>query len=122
MENETKKRVIGRPFVKNDPRINRRGTPRSFDQLRKLAQSIGAELVVDSEGRKLTVAEAVLRKLASSGDAQANRIFLEYGFGRVPDKIETTGLENKTTLILHYGHEKDPEQRERLLGDGNYPR
>jgi hypothetical protein len=110
------RRVIGKPFVKGDPRINRRGTPKSFEQLRKLAQSIGAELVTDGQGRKLTVAEAVLRKLASSGDPQANRIFLEYGFGRPPDKIETTGLENKT-LILHFGHEKDRVERELLLRD-----
>jgi hypothetical protein len=34
------------------------------------------------------------------------KAFVEYAFGKVPDKIETTGLENKTTLILHWPHER----------------
>jgi len=29
----------------------------------------------------------------------------EYAFRKVPDKIETNPLENKTRLILHYAHE-----------------
>jgi hypothetical protein len=35
----------------------------------------------------------------------------------VPDKLETNPLENKQTLILHYGHERERIERERLLGD-----
>jgi hypothetical protein len=49
--------------------------------------------------------------------ARAARV--EYAFGKVPDKIESTGLENKKTLILHYGHEFDRLKRERRLGNGD---
>jgi hypothetical protein len=114
MENEKQRRAIGRPFVRGDVRINRTGRPKSFDELRKLAQQIGHEKVRDSNGVTLTVAEAVLRKLVQSNDPHALRIFLEYGYGKPVDKIETN-LEPRTTLRLFYGHER--EQR-RLL-DGN---
>ena len=32
--------------------------------------------------------------------------FVEIAYGKVPDKLETNPLENKTTLILHYAHER----------------
>ena len=34
---------------------------------------------------------------------------MEYAFGKVPDKLDTGDFRQKTTLILHYGHEK-PDQ------------
>ena len=33
------------------------------------------------------------------------RSFVEYSYGKPPDRLDATGLENKTTLILHYDHE-----------------
>jgi hypothetical protein len=121
MEEETKKRrVIGRPFTRGDPRINRRGRPKSFDELRRLAVAIACEVVTDDVGNKITLLEGVLRSLACSKDPQAKRVFLEYAYGRPPDKIETTGLEDKKTLILHYHHEL--EGKRHLLGNENYPR
>ena len=47
------------------------------------------------------------------------RAFVEYAFGKVPDKLETDPLEEKKMLILYYGHEK-PKGRsgdEHLLGN-----
>jgi hypothetical protein len=106
MEEEIeKRRVIGKPFARGDARINRDGRPRGFDEMRKLAQRIAAEKVVDSDGNSLTVAEAILRSWAKSNEPQLQRAFIEYAFGKVPDKLETNPLENKQTLILHYGHE-----------------
>ena len=67
----------------------------------------------------MTRIERVLRKLASSSDPQALRIFLEYGFGRPVDRVEVGELQPKTTLILHYGHEKERLERDGLLGDGD---
>jgi hypothetical protein len=93
--------VTGKGFLPGDPRINRKGRPRSFDQLRALAQKIAHQELGES---KLTVAEAILRSWAKS--PQHQRDFIEYAFGKVPDKLETTGLENKTTLILHFDHER----------------
>ncbi len=124
MEKEREKRrgVTGKGFVKGDPRINRKGRPRSFDQLRKLAQQIADEAVTDSNGHKIRLAEAILRSWAESKEPILQKAFMEYAFGKVPDKLETNPLENKKTLILHYGHEFKRLERDRLLGDDNPPR
>jgi len=103
-----------RPFVKGDPRINRKGRPRSFDELRKLGQAIAHETVTDKRGERITVAEAILWSWAESKQPILQKAFIEYAFGKVPDKLETNPLEQRKTLILHYGHER-PENGERLL-------
>ena len=120
METEKNKRVIGKAFVKNDPRINRRGRPKGFDAFRRKAQEIACEKVIDERGISMTCAEAVLRSWARSEEPALQRAFIEYAFGKVPDKLESTGLENKTSLILHYGHEfkrRMERSSEGLLGD-----
>ena len=120
MNTGKQRRVIGKPFVKGDVWINRSGRPRSFDQLRLLAQQIGQEKVRDENGALLTVAEMVLRKLVQSNDARALQIFLEYGYGAPPTKIDCETLDTKTVLHLHYGHEeKKVESEQRLLDNGN---
>jgi hypothetical protein len=75
-------------FRKGDPRINRKGRPRSFDALRELALMIAHErtgIVVDGHG--VTVAEAILRQWAQSKNPHLQRAFIEIAFGKVPDKI-----------------------------------
>ncbi len=119
----TCKKVPGRPFVNgNDPRRNLKGRPRTFDQARALAQSIAHERTTLFKGKLMTVAEKILREWAESKEPQLQKAFIEYCFGKVPDKLESTGLENKKTLILHYGHEFKRLERDRLLGDDNPPR
>lgn len=71
----------GKGFVKGDKRINRKGRPRSFDALRKLAQEIACRPLRESE---YTRAEAILVKW-STGDFQEQKAFLEIGYGKVPD-------------------------------------
>lgn len=83
-------------FKKSDPRINRKGRPRSFDALRELAQQIaheaatsgGGPLVID--GHVVTVTEAILRKWAASQNPQLQRAFIEVAFGKVPDDVKLT--------------------------------
>jgi hypothetical protein len=58
------------------------------------------------KGKKMTAAEAMVRHATKSKDPALYRLAFEYGFGKVPDKLETTGLENRTQLILHYQHER----------------
>ncbi len=119
METEKNGRVIGKAFVKGDSRINRSGRPRGFDEMRKMAQRIASETVIDERGIPMTCAEAVLRSWARSSEPALQRAFVEYAFGRVPDRLDCETLENKTTLILHYGHEKERLEREGLLGNGD---
>jgi len=86
-----------KPFTKGDPRINRKGRPRSFDALRTLAQQIAHEAAQSSgqplviNGHTVTVAEAILRSWATSKNPQLQRAFIEVAFGKVPDKIEVSG-------------------------------
>ena len=84
-------------FKKGDPRINRKGKPKSFDAVRELAQSISHEvaksdgLPVLTDGHLVTVAEAILRQWAFSKNPQLQKAFIEYAFGKVPDKTELSG-------------------------------
>lgn len=105
-------------FKKGDPRINRRGRPKSFDALRELAQSIaheeaqanGQPLVIN--GHIATVAEAVLRQWAQSKNPQLQRAFIEYAFGRVPERQEVTGAAGGAITITWQmidGHTEDSD-------------
>lgn len=84
----------GKPFTKGDPRINRKGRPKSFDALRELAQEIAHEKarnsdgnVITVDGHAVTVAEAIMRKWASSNNPQLQKAFVEIAFGKVPDTV-----------------------------------
>ena len=57
----------------------------------------------------MTRLEVILRDWAGSKDAQKQIALVQYGFGKPPDKIEATGLENKPVLRLHFAHELDDD-------------
>ncbi len=81
----------GKPFAKGDARINRKGRPKTFDALRKEALKIAGEIVVNPKtGEEASVVHAILRSWAS-GDAQAQKTFIEYAYGKVPNKEEHSG-------------------------------
>lgn len=93
-------------FVKGDPRINRKGRPKSFDALRKLAQSlanepatsgdkpiiVGAQVVIQAGepivigGHVATQAEMLLRTMLKDNPER----FQEVAWGKVPTPIEMT--------------------------------
>lgn len=84
-------RADGR-FVKGDPRINRKGRPKSFDELRALGQMIAHQKVRDGEGQVLEVdgkavsyVEFILRNWATSTDYHKQKLFIEMTFGKTPD-------------------------------------
>ena len=90
----------GGPFKKGDPRINRKGRPRSFDALRELAQQIAHEPTqIIMDGHKVTVAEAILRQWAQSKNPQLQRAFIEVAFGKVPDALDLTSGGDKIQVI-----------------------
>jgi hypothetical protein len=95
-----------RPFTKGDPRINRAGRPRTFEEFRKLAQKVLSETVTTKDGQTITRAEDMLRRWSKSSEPALQRALAEYAVGKVPEKLEATGLENRTTLVLHFAHER----------------
>lgn len=105
-KNSGKKKATGKPFVKGDPRINRKGRPKSFDKLRELAQQIAhepakngdKELVID--GHVVTVTEAILRQWANSRNAKLQAAFVEYAYGKVPNEQQVTGKDGADTIKI----------------------
>lgn len=97
--------VTGKGFVKGDPRINRKGRPKSFDALRELARQIsheealsgGQPLVVN--GHVVTVAEAMLRQLAQSKNPKDRQLFIEIAYGKVPSPLEVSGKDGGAVAI-----------------------
>ena len=87
------------PFVKGDPRINRKGRPRSFDALRKLAVQIAGEQAGETE---LTRVQLMLKAMASSKNPRDREIFLAYAYGKPKDSLDITSGGDKITLKVVY--------------------
>jgi hypothetical protein len=83
-------------FKKGDPRINRKGRPKSFDALRELAQKISHERLKDTP---VTTIEAILRGMTVSNPER----FIEIAFGKVPQPIDiTTAGEKINEIVIRY--------------------
>ena len=105
MENKSQTRGL-KPFVKGDVRINRTGRPRGFDEMRRVALRIACETVTLRNGRRMSVIEALLRSWVCSKEPALQIKFMEIAFGKVPENVRGETFEPKTTLILHYAHER----------------
>ena len=93
-------------FSKGDARINRRGRPKSFDQVRALAMELVNEIATDANGNpiiinghKATNAEMILRSWMKSKDARLQQAFAAYAWGKPPEKTEITGLDGGSLII-----------------------
>lgn len=81
-----------RPFVKGDPRINRKGRPKNYDSLRKLILQILSETVSSQDGTiAMSRIEFVLRDWLASRDYRKQLAVIQYAYGKPPDRVELTG-------------------------------
>jgi hypothetical protein len=87
------------PFVPGDPRINRKGHPKTTDVVRKLAQAIAYEEVSEQEGYNRI--ELILRDWASSKTFEKQLAFIQYAFGKVPDLPASEARDVK--IVVNWG-------------------
>jgi hypothetical protein len=114
---------VAKPFVKGDPRINRKGRPATFDALRELAKTIAHEpaqtgngankqpVIID--GHVATMAEVILRVWASSSDFRKQQAFMEISFGKVPQTVQVQGPDGGPVAVT-FTAEDVVAARERL--------
>ena len=104
-DNSTK--VVGKPFTKGDPRINRGGRPRNFDAARALALKIGNEPITNKDGSiSMTRFEMIMRDWLTSNNFQKQRAVLELAFGKVPDEVN---VDTKATISVSWDDAENKE-------------
>ena len=105
-------------FKKGDPRCWRKGRPRGFDAVREMALTIANEELATKDGDKMTRLEALVRSWATSKKPILQIKFVEYAFGKVPNKTETNPFEGRRVIRLVHAHELRREQEQRAGSNG----
>ena len=85
-----------KPFVKGDPRINRKGRPKNSDQLKALGMALLHEPAKDKNGQPVVIdghvatnLEMILRRMMS--DKRQSSELLDRVFGKIPQAIQHEG-------------------------------
>ena len=93
------------PFKKGDKRINRKGRPKSFDKLRKLAIQIAAE---EAANTGMSRVQLMLTAMASSKNPSDRKLFLEYAFGKVKEEVDVNNS-GEVKVVIEYIDDQDTE-------------
>lgn len=100
-------------FTKNDPRINRKGRPRTMDSLKRLILAELTRPATDAngdpikikgrEGEEITTVQAVVIQGIHSKDWRRIEYVLNVAYGKVPDVHELTGKDgDKVVFEVRY--------------------
>ena len=81
-KNPTPKKPRGKPFARNDTRINRKGAPKRFAEIRELFKKAMGEIV---PGQKRIGIEYIAHEWIASGDYYKQARAVEIAYGKVPD-------------------------------------
>lgn len=82
-------------FGERKHHINKKGRPKSFADLRALAQTIAHKELKDG----VTVTEAILTGWAGSKNPKLQIQFMEVAYGKVPTPVEVSGPDGKDIPI-----------------------
>jgi hypothetical protein len=94
------------PFTKGDSRINRNGRPKNFDAMREMARELGYEPVdIRSDAEAMSYIEAIFRDWMKSKNFHKQLAFIQYAFGKVPDKLEVNREGNRVIIEWQEGDE-----------------
>ena len=110
-----------KPFTKADPRINRKGRPKSFDAFRELALQIAHEPATQKDGlpfildgHVVTKTEMILRQWAASKDPRLQQAFIQIAYGKVPDEVKISGAVRHD---IEYPSPEEIAEARRVLSD-----
>ena len=81
---------MGKPFVKGDPRIYRKGRPPRAETARQIFRELGNE-ETEYKGVKMPKHKAVMLSIiegAIGGDVHDKRLYMEYLYGKPAQRVE----------------------------------
>ncbi len=118
MEPEKKKRVYKtsqlKPFVKGDPRINRKGAPKKLPILKELMRELlGSDNddITQSEAAHVVKALIETAKSKKGASVLAAKEILDRAFGKVKDEVEVNQTVNWVETKNYEGKPDDKEKK-----------
>ena len=81
-----------KPFVKGDPRINRKGRPKILPELEVIIAEVLSETNKDGKTAAEQVIQTLKNRAIKDGDVRAIQLLLDRAYGKTPEKIDLTSM------------------------------